>query len=58
MPAVHTPTLTDDLEAALNGVSDVLTTEDLQALNLQVDVDRKDPQEVAIAYLKDKGLIS
>jgi len=58
VPAVHTPTLTDDLEAALNGVSDVLTTEDLQALNLQVDVDRKDPQDVAIAYLKDKGLIS
>jgi osmoprotectant transport system substrate-binding protein len=42
--------------AALDGVQTALTTEELTALNKQVDVDKMDPNEVAGAWLKSKGL--
>lgn len=44
------------LVTALNGLSAVLTTEDLVALNKKVDVDRGDPATVALDYLKSKSL--
>ena len=56
LPAVHTAAVTDTITEALNSVSAVLTTEDLQALNAQVEVDRKDPAAVATQYVQEKGL--
>ena len=44
------------VKAALDPVQAALTTEELTALNKQVDVDRMDPNEVAAQWLKDKGL--
>ena len=57
LPAVHTESLTDDIRAALDSVSEVLTTEALQEMNVQVDVDRMDPQDVATQFLQDNGLL-
>ena len=42
--------------AALDPVQAALTTEELTALDKQVDVDRKDPNQVAGDWLKSKGL--
>jgi len=41
----------------LNQLSDVLTTDDLKALNAKVDVERQLPKDVAVDYLTEKGLI-
>lgn len=38
-------------------LSPLLTTEVMQSLNRQVDVDGEDPEDVAIAWLEDQGLI-
>ncbi|MGQ7295252.1 ABC transporter substrate-binding protein [Quadrisphaera sp. KR29] len=46
-----------ELADALNGLASVLTTEDLAALNAQVDGERLLPEDVARTYLQDKGLI-
>ena len=56
LPALHTAAVTDTITKALDSVSAVLTTEDLQSLNAKVEVDRADPATVATQYLKDKGL--
>jgi osmoprotectant transport system substrate-binding protein len=42
--------------AALDPVQAALTTDELTALNKQVDVDKMDPNEVAAAWLKSKGI--
>lgn len=47
----------ETLVAALNSLADVLTTEDLAELNLAVDSERQRPEDVAVAYLQEKGLI-
>lgn len=57
LPALNTGAVTDTITTALNSVSAVLTTEDLQALNAQVEIDRKDPDAVATQYLQDKDLL-
>lgn len=57
LPAVYTPALTDEISAALDSVSQVLTTDELQSLNEMVEVDRMDPEEVARQFLQDNGLI-
>ena len=46
-----------DFKTLVNGVSAKLTTEELIALNKQVGVDKKDPKDVAGAWLKAKGLV-
>ncbi|MGW2230894.1 ABC transporter substrate-binding protein [Streptomyces formicae] len=43
--------------AALGRLNPVLTTEDLASMNEQVDSWRRLPQDVARAYLEDKGLL-
>jgi osmoprotectant transport system substrate-binding protein len=43
--------------AALNKLAPVLTSEDLGKLNAQVDNEKQKPEDVAKAYLVDKGLI-
>jgi osmoprotectant transport system substrate-binding protein len=47
----------DDFRPAVNGVSSRMTTEELTGLNKQMGVDKKDPKEIASAWLKAKGLI-
>ncbi|SDU99354.1 osmoprotectant transport system substrate-binding protein [Microlunatus sagamiharensis] len=44
------------VKAALDPVQAALTTDDLTALNKQVDVDKMDPNQVAASWLKSKGL--
>ena len=43
--------------AALNRLAATLTTADLIELNRQVDIDRRDPGEVAAEYLQATGLV-
>jgi len=47
------PAIADVMEK----LSPLLTTEVMQSLNQQVDVDGEDPEDVAIAWLEDQGLI-
>ncbi|KIF76000.1 amino acid ABC transporter substrate-binding protein [Streptomyces sp. 150FB] len=46
-----------EIAAALNKLTDVLTTDDLAKLNLKVDADRAKPADVAKEYLQSKGLV-
>lgn len=46
-----------EIEKILEPLTKVLTTEDIINLNYLVDVEGKDEREVAIDYLKEKGLI-
>ena len=46
----------DDVAEVLNGLSEVLTTEDLAELNRRVDVDREQAADVAKSYLEEQGL--
>ncbi len=58
VPAVNAASASDPAIAeALNQLAGVLTTADLTALNGQVDGERQLPEDVARAYLQDKGLI-
>lgn len=57
LPALNTAAVTETITKALDSVSAVLTTDALQALNAQVEIDRKDPQAVATQFLQDKGLL-
>ncbi|MFJ5709826.1 MULTISPECIES: ABC transporter substrate-binding protein [unclassified Streptomyces] len=43
--------------AALDKITEVLTTADLAELNRKVDAERAKPEDVAAAYLKEKGLV-
>ncbi|MFM1918283.1 MAG: hypothetical protein RJB01_1798 [Actinomycetota bacterium] len=56
VPAVLTSAVTPELTAALDGLSAILTTGDLIAMNKAVDIDRQDPQQVAQEFLANKGL--
>jgi osmoprotectant transport system substrate-binding protein len=58
-PAVNADFLADnpDLEDVFNALSEALTTDDLAAMNLAVDVERKKPEDVAAEFLEDKGLL-
>ncbi|MPY61917.1 ABC transporter substrate-binding protein [Streptomyces spongiae] len=62
IPGQHVVPLIADRKAdatvrkALAELGNVLTTKDLTELNRQVDKDKKDPEDVADAYAKQKGL--
>lgn len=58
-PAVNAEFLADnpDLEDLFNELSEALTTEDLAAMNVQVDLERMKPEDVAQQFLEDKGLL-
>jgi osmoprotectant transport system substrate-binding protein len=47
----------DDFRTTINNVSAKITTEELTNLNKQVGIDRKEPRDVAGAWLKEKGLV-
>lgn len=59
IPAVNSDFLTEnpDVADALNELSSTLTTDDLAALNVMVDLERQKPEDVATDYLTEKGLI-
>lgn len=59
VPVVSTDFLEEnpEVESILNGLSDVLTTEDLMGLNAAVDAERQLAADVAEEYLTEKGLI-
>jgi len=46
-----------DLEDVFNRLSAALTTEDLANMNLQVDLERQKPEDVAQQFLEDKDLL-
>lgn len=56
-PAVNTSAASETVVKALDSVSAVLTTDELQAMNQQIEVDRKNPKTVAEEFLKSKGLL-
>lgn len=64
IPGQHVVPLIADRKAdptvrkALAELGNVLTTKDLTELNRQVDKDKEDPEDVANAYAKRKGLTS
>lgn len=58
LPALYTPAVTDTITTALDSVSQALTTDELQQLNAEVEIDRQSPQKVAEAWLTEKGLLS
>lgn len=51
------PAATDEVAEILNGLSGVLTSDDLAELNRRVDEDREQAADVARSYLEDKGLL-
>jgi len=57
LPALYTPAVTDTITQSLDKVSAALTTEELQQLNAQVEIDRRSPEKVATEWLQSKGLI-
>lgn len=58
-PAVNSDFLADnpEIEDIFNELSGALTTQDLADMNLQVDLERKKPEDVAQQFLDDKGLL-
>ena len=56
VPLVRTDVLTDEVETALNDVSAALDTETLVQLNAEVEIEKKDPADVAQEFLADNGL--
>ncbi|MFD8012385.1 ABC transporter substrate-binding protein [Streptomyces sp. NPDC058955] len=46
-----------EVTTALDKITKVLTTADLAELNRKVDAERAKPEDVAAAYLKEKGLV-
>ncbi|ART64772.1 ABC transporter substrate-binding protein [Kushneria marisflavi] len=45
--------LNDEIRASLNRVSETLTTEDLQAMNHRVEIDKADPAQVASQWVDE-----
>ena len=58
VPVMNTDAYSEEAAAALNSISEVLTTEDLIALNNMVDIERQQPDDVAEQWLTDQGLLS
>jgi osmoprotectant transport system substrate-binding protein len=56
-PMVRDDVLNDEIRTLLNSVSTKLTTENITALNAEVEIDKKDPADVAKAFLEQEGLL-
>ena len=50
--------LTDDYAEAIDGALSKLTTEELQALNVKMNVDKEAPADVAAAWLEENDLLA
>jgi glycine betaine/choline ABC-type transport system substrate-binding protein len=48
----------DNLRQTVELIQEQLTDENMQELNARVDLDKKDPAQVAQEYLTETGLIS
>jgi len=57
LPALNTDAVTDTITQALDPVSAALTTDELQQLNEQVEIERMKPETVAKDWLTEKGLL-
>jgi osmoprotectant transport system substrate-binding protein len=57
VPIGRKDAMTEQVTQALNNLSAKLTTEQLIQLNSQVDVEKKDPEQVARDWLTQQGLI-
>jgi len=57
VPVVRSEASTEELIAALDELSEQLTTEDLVKWNVATDIDKEESVDVATAWLEDKGLI-
>ena len=53
---IASKSVSDKISKAINAVSAKLTTEELVKLNVQSTVDKKQPADIAKAWLKDQGL--
>ncbi|RWZ52962.1 ABC transporter substrate-binding protein [Labedella phragmitis] len=57
VPIIRESKLTDEVEEALNGVSEALTTENLTEYLAKVQVDKQDSASVATEFLTEYGLL-
>jgi osmoprotectant transport system substrate-binding protein len=57
VPIGRKDAMTDQVTQALNTLSAKITTAELTKLNSQVDVDKKDPEQVARDWLTQQGLL-
>jgi osmoprotectant transport system substrate-binding protein len=57
VPIGRKDAMTEQVTQALNNLSSKITTEELIKLNRQVDVEKKDPEQVASEWLTQQGLI-
>jgi osmoprotectant transport system substrate-binding protein len=57
VPAIRTDSTSDAAEELLNAISAALTTDELSALNADVDTERADPADVATQWLEDHGFL-
>ncbi|MGZ4598159.1 MAG: glycine betaine ABC transporter substrate-binding protein, partial [Actinomycetes bacterium] len=57
LPLLRKEAASPDAQAVLDKVDQALTTQELQQLNAQVDVDKEDPSDVATQFLQSKGII-
>ncbi|WP_229819726.1 ABC transporter substrate-binding protein [Kushneria pakistanensis] len=53
VPIARSEALTDEMRDSLNRVSAALTTEDLQAMNHRVEIDKEDPAQVASEWVDE-----
>jgi osmoprotectant transport system substrate-binding protein len=56
LPLIQSDAVTPEVEEALNGVSEALTTDNLTAALARVQVDKEDPVTVAEDFLEENGL--
>lgn len=57
VPVVRREVLSDTIRDALDAISARLTTEELQRLNREVGVEKRDPDEVAREWVEKHGLV-
>ncbi|MGZ5214015.1 MAG: glycine betaine ABC transporter substrate-binding protein [Actinomycetota bacterium] len=57
VPVVREAVMNDEITSLLNSISAALTTDNITALNKQVEIDKQDPADVAGAFLSDQGLL-
>lgn len=55
-PVMNSESVTPQIQQTLDAVSAALTTEDLQQMNADVEIDRQDPRAVAEQWLQANGL--
>jgi osmoprotectant transport system substrate-binding protein len=56
-PVVRSDVVNDEITGLLNAISAKLTTDNITALNKQVEIDKDDAADVAAGFLSDQGLL-